>query len=120
MLAYFHIFVRIADPDPDAVRDGFGLRRDRHAVQRRALEGEADADLVAPAAAVTGREVAIDAAVDLIVLGADVDRLRDLERAVLLDLDVADEAMDALFRLGRRSGAEQQQAAEGPRDQRHG
>ena len=120
MLAYFHIFVRIADPDPDAVRDGFGLCRDGHAVERRALEGKADADLVAPAAAITGREVAIDAAVDLIVLGTDVDRLDDLERAVLLDLDVADEALDALFRMSRSSSPEKQQAAEDPRDQRHG
>jgi hypothetical protein len=54
------------------------------------------------------------------VLGADVDRFRDFERAVLLDPDIADEAMDPLFSLGRRSGAEQQQAAEGPQDRGHG
>ena len=75
------------------------------------LEGKADRTWC-PAAAVTGREVAIDAAVDLIVLGTDVDRLDDLERAVLLDLDVADEALDALFRMSRSSSPEQQQAAE--------
>ena len=39
--------------------------------------------------AIAGREVAVDAVVDLVVLGADVDRLGDLERRVLLDLDVA-------------------------------
>ena len=49
-----------------------------------------------------------------IVLGADVDRLGDFERAVLLDLDIADEALDALFGLRRGAAREQQQARGGP------
>jgi hypothetical protein len=52
-------------------------------------------------AAITGREVAVDAVVDPVVLGAEVDRLGDFEAAVGLDLDVAEIAQNALIRVRR-------------------
>ena len=46
--------------------------------------------LTAVPAAIASREIAIDAVIDEVVLDVDVNRFGDLERAVALDLDVAD------------------------------
>ena len=50
------------------------------------------------------------------ILGADVDRLGDVERAVALDGDVAVEAEDPLF--GRRGAAGSSRAAAQQRGER--
>src|SRR4029079_15363917 len=100
--------VRVADLDPHAIGETRNARGDRHSVEGCALEGEADAHRATVGAPVAGRKIAEDAVVDRDILDLDVDRLGDLERAVLLDLDVTEEAADALVGV-HRSGDEQQQ-----------
>ena len=64
-------------------------------------------------AAVAGREVAQDAAADLAALGFHADGLGDVEVAVALDLDVADEERDALDRERGGACGDEQQEREG-------
>ena len=74
-------------------RDGEELEADFVHLAVGILEGE--------------REVAIDAALDLVALGADLDGLGDVQRAVPRDGDVGAEAFDRLFRGRRRRGHEE-------------
>src|SRR4051812_29994912 len=55
---------------------------------------------------IAGREVAVDAVIDIVVLGIEIDRLRDFERAVPLDVDVAEIALDPLLGFGGRGAGE--------------
>ena len=71
-------------------------------------------------AAVSGREVAVDAVVDLHVLGLDVERFGDLERRILLDLHVAPIMEDPLVGVSGRRRQEQEQGGEGPPEFTHG
>jgi hypothetical protein len=89
MLADGDVAVRVAELDPHAVSERLDRRFDRASVERGALEGEADVELRAVRASVAGREIAVDAVVDKVVFGADVDGLGNLDRAVLLNLNVA-------------------------------
>ena len=69
--------------------------------------------------AIAGREVAKDAVIDRVSLGADVDRLGDVEGRVSPDLDFADVAEDALVRLGGRRNCREEQGGEEPPDDPH-
>jgi hypothetical protein len=104
---------------PHAVRNGLGPGMDGHPVHRRAAEGEADPDLRPVSSAIAGREIAIDAPVDAVMLGTDVDRLGDFERRILLDLNVADEALNALLGLRGCCREKQQEGRDRPPEKAH-
>ncbi len=72
--------VGVAELDPDSAADRLGRSLDRRPVEGRACEGQLDSSLAAEPVAVAGREIAEDAVVDPVVLGADVDRLGNLDR----------------------------------------
>ena len=78
--------VGAADAHAHAVRHPLGGEALRLAVALDRLDLEADLDAGAVGAAVGGRKIAQDAALDLAALGPDRDRLGDLEIAVALHL----------------------------------
>ncbi len=74
--------------------------------ERLKIDDVAIAELVE----ILGRKVAVDAATDAVAFGADPDRLRYLDPAVLHYGDVAVEFEDALVGAGQQRQREQQQA----------
>jgi hypothetical protein len=68
---------------------------------------ERDAVSVAQPVFVVDGEIAVDAAPDLLALGAHSDGLRYLEHATLEDTDVAVKAQDTFFGPGQRGQHEQ-------------
>ena len=101
--------IGVADPDAYAVRLLLGAKRLRPSVARDALHVEARDHARATTVGVAGREVAEDAAADLVALGTHAQRLGHLERAVGPDLDVALPGEDALVGARGRRGREQGQ-----------
>ena len=90
-----------ADAHAGTVRQRQQLIGLRFAVEQHALDGEADLHRHAASVFVAGREVAVDAVVDLVALDIEADGLGDAEVAVPLDRDVAHEGKDAIPRSGR-------------------
>ncbi len=109
MLAEIDVAVGVAELDADAVPGRSDRCLDRAAVEGGAFEREADMELGTVRAAVAGREVTIDAVVDPVMLDSHVDRLGNLDRAILLDLDIAQVAKDALIGARRSRRQHKQQ-----------
>ena len=94
--------VVVAGVDAHAVVDVLGEPRLVAAVALHAQHLEADHDAVAMAVAIAGREVAVDAAADVVAFRAHRDPFGDVEAAVGADVDLAVVGQDAFLRERRQ------------------
>ncbi len=112
-----HVFLAGIDANDAGVRL-FGEPALRLAVARDRQDVEVDLAVAAGSVTEAQRKIAVNAALDLIALGAHADRLGDGERAVLGNLHDGIEAMDDLGSMRGRGENERDSESREPEHQR--